>query len=244
MEPEQFIVPLVALIVVALTVYLALRNGKRYRLVATTETSYVSRLIGGLAEVKGKVVSRGEPLVSPFSQTRCVYFHFEVEEARQRAGSSSSSTHWVTVIEDEEYGTCGVDDGTGVIEVDLKNADLILDKDSRARSGLFSSAPAGTEEMLRERYGRSSKFLIFNKNMRYTETVLEEGDEIYVLGDVMVRGDGTWRITSHEHPLIVSDKEERKILGRYRWSSILCWILALVFAAAAVYFSLVEPLFA
>jgi len=120
--------------------------------------------------------------------------------------------------------------------VDLEKANLVLDRDAHARSGLFSAAPPELEETLNNRYGRSSKGFIFNRRMRFAETVLEVGDEIYVLGDVTVTGGGEWRITKREHPLIVSDKGERGATRRYRWQAILSWLGAIVVAVVIFYF--------
>jgi len=176
-------------------------------------------------------------LESPYSGVPCVYYRFKVEEQRHRvSGKGRTNTYWATVIDDKEFAKCGVDDDTGTIVVDLEKANLVLDRDAHARSGLFSAAPPELEETLNNRYGHSSKGFIFNRRMRFAETVLEVGDEIYVLGDVTVTGGGEWRITKREHPLIVSDKGERGATRRYRWQAILSWLGAIVVAVVIFYF--------
>jgi hypothetical protein len=219
-------------------IWYGFRGWKRYRLITGTETSRISGILGGLVEVKGTVVPKDEEVLeSPWTRTPCVYFRFKVEEKRHRTtGRGRSSSYWHKIIDDKQYVKCAVDDGTGAIVVDLEEADLVLDRDARATSGLFSDGPAGIEEVLNARYGESSKGLFFNKGMRYHETVLEPGDEIYVLGDVTVTGGGEWRITSWDHPLIVSDKGERGATRRFFWQAILSWAGAIVVAAVVLSF--------
>jgi hypothetical protein len=219
-------------------VWYGFRGWKRYTLITGTETSRISGILGGLAEINGTVVSMGEELLeSPYSGIPCVYYRFKVEEQRHRsAGRRGGSTYWATVINDREYAKCGVDDGTGTIVVDLEKADLVLDRDAHATSGLFSAAPPEMEEVLNSRYGRSSKGFIFNRRMRFHETILEPGDEVYVLGDVTVTGDGEWRITKQEHPLIVSDRGEHGASRRFFWQAILSWLGATAIAVVIFYF--------
>ncbi|MFC1627628.1 GIDE domain-containing protein [Gemmatimonadota bacterium] len=218
--------------------YFGFRGWKRFKLITGTVTSRISGVLGGLVEVNGKVVSMKEQLLeSPWSGIPCVYYHFKVQEQRHRSsGGGRTNTYWATVVDDKEYAKCGVDDDTGTIVVDLEKADLVLDRDAHARSGLFSTAPPELEEALNSRYGRSSKGFLFNRNMRFAETILEVGDEIYVLGDVTVTGGGEWRITKREHPLIVSDKGERGATRRFLWQAILSWVGAVVVAVVVCYF--------
>jgi len=219
-------------------IWYGIRGWKRYTLITGTETSFISGILGGLVEVKGTIVPKeSELLESPWTRTACIYYRFKVEEKRHRTtGRNRTSSYWHKIIDDREYAKCAVDDGTGTIVVDLEEADLVLDRDAHATSGLFASGPPGIEEVLNERYGQSSRGLIFNKSMRYHETVLEPGDEIYVLGDVTVTGGGEWRITSRDHPLIVSDRGERGATRRFFWQAILSMIGAVVVAAVVLSF--------
>jgi len=220
-------------------VWYGIRGWKRYKLITGTATSRISGVLGGLAEIKGAIVPKEENLLeSPWTRTACIYYRFKVEEKRHRTtGRRGGSSYWHKIIDDRQYAKCAVDDGTGTIVVDLEEADLVLDRDAHATSGLFASGPPGIEEVLNERYGQSSRGLIFKKSMRFHETVLEPGDEIYVLGDVAVTGGGEWRITSREHPLIVSDKGERGATRRFLWQAILSWLGAIVVAVVIGFFA-------
>ena len=238
MQNFPLIISIVGIAGSAFLLYYGFRGWKRFKLITGTETSRISGILGGLVEVNGKVISMGEELLeSPYSGLPCVYYRFKVEEQRHRvSGKGRTNTYWATVIDDKEFAKCGVDDDTGTIVVDLEKADLVLDRDAHARSGLFSAAPPELEDTLNGRYGTSSKGFIFNRRMRFAETVLEVGDEIYVLGDVTVTGGGEWRITKRENPLIVSDKGERGATKRFKWQAILSWLGAIVVAVVIFYF--------
>ena len=179
MEISQLAVLVIGLVLMVVMVIVANRNWSRYQLIMHTETSRVSSLVGGLSEVRGKVVPMGDTLLSPLSKTTCVHYHLVISESAGSGGSGGAS-----FAEERRSVPCGVDDGTGVIEVDLDRAQLILEWDVKVTSANFDSASSAAEHMLLEQYDISPTHLSGSANsMVYEETVLQEGDEIYVLGD-------------------------------------------------------------
>ena len=77
-------------------------------------------------------------------------------------------------------------------------------------------------------------FAFVNKTLRYSETVLEVGDPLYVLGTVQFRDDDTPRFVKGGQVFIVSDKGERALQSRYGWFSRGCWALAFLAGAGSV----------
>jgi len=229
MEP---IIVLVALTVSGICGYFAWRNYSVMRLIKDLPTSPIDEVTNGIAEVQGRVVPGSDVLLSPMGNRECVHYRFRVQERRTRSTGKSASSYWATVIDDRETLDCLVEDDSGRAEVELRQARLILDPDATARSGLLNDAPPEVERLLQRRYGRSSQGLLFNKTMRYTETVLEVGDPLYVLGRAERRGDMV-RIGSGGPAFLATDKGERAMASRYLWFSI---GLALA-AAAGVAFS-------
>lgn len=199
--------------------YFAWRKYKVYKLIKDIPTTPINHVQNGMAEIQGKVAARAEVLKSPMENKECVYYHFTVEEYRRSRSRRGRGGYWSTVIDDEKSVNCAVDDNSGLAEVELLKATLVLDRDSRAREGLFSSAPAHLESMLNERYGRSTRGWVFKKEMRYTETILEVGDPIYALGMAKRERDSV-RITDGGPAFIVSDKGEKGMLSRYLWFTI------------------------
>jgi len=226
-----FVVGLIVALVEALVIYRALHNGRRARLIARTAALEVNRLDDGPAKVRGHAVALSGALTAPLSGQACIYYRFRAEEQRRHAGPHGGGAYWKTVVDDAQSVPCGVDDGTGIAAVRLDEAELILARDREARSGFWNSAPPELEAMLRQRYGRSSQGWIFNKTMRYSETLIEEGDNLLVVGTAEATPGGNWQLVRGEGPLIVTDRGERSLLSSYRTAAFLWWLLAVVVVA-------------
>lgn len=181
----------------------SMMKAKRIEDTPTTPCRNVSE---GFVEVKGRVKGASSLLTSPLAKKPCVYFRFHVEEHVQRGKNS----HWRTVVDDKQC--CGLlieDASQASVAVNLMGSDLILKPDSHARSGFMKDAGPELEATLAE-YGRSSQGLIFNKTMRYSETILEQGDELYVLGTAQNQG-GKIVIDKGNDLFIVSDQSEEQL---------------------------------
>lgn len=179
------------------------------RMEETTATP-ASRVTPGFVEVKGRAKAAASLVISPMSKKPCVYYRFHVERRVSRGRSSV----WRTCIDDKD--DCGLlvqDSWQGEIAVNFLAADLILAPDLRAKSGFLNDAPPEMEALL-QRYGETSQGLVFNKTMRYTETVLEAGDEVYVIGTAQLR-DGKMWIDRGEDLFIVSDQPEEELIRSF-----------------------------
>jgi tetratricopeptide (TPR) repeat protein len=168
-----------------------------------TPTSQIGGLTDGFREIKGRIDKGDKKLHSPMSGKWCVYYAFAVTES-----SNDSSKE---IISDKKSTRCYLDAGTGTAAIELDEAELVLDVDHHDKSGTFNSASPKLETILK-RYGKNSKGLLFNKELQYEETILEVGDELYVLGPAkMVKGTIGFKAIRGQ-PLIVSDKSERDLL--------------------------------
>jgi hypothetical protein len=208
----------------ALTFFM-IKARNRIKLIAAAPLCKADQLITGLAKMRGKIVAldREDLLTSPMSKTVCVFFRFLVQEERSRTVTSyqngrnvtRTERYWHTVVDDIQAVPAAVQDKTGEALVDLKVAELTLQA-MQARSGTFNSLPADMERMLQRRYGVSGKGLIFNKNMRYTESVVEEGAKVFVVGDCKVRKNGSASFFRGDNPLLVTDRNEDELVGHYK----------------------------
>lgn len=188
---------------------------QKVKVITDTPTSQVSRIRPGIVEVKGKVRCGGPPVQSPMTGQNCVYFRFHVEEYRKNYNNKGGS--WRTVINDIKQAGCILSDGTGDVRVNLLEAELLLKPDHHAKSGTFNDAPPELEATL-QRYGNSSQGFIFNKAMRYTETVLHEGDEVYALGTASPHQSGGYQLSKGTDFFIVSDESEEQVLSHFnKW---------------------------
>ena len=229
--PLWFLIPVLGILVLeGIFIYKAAANRKRAKLLAGTPVAKVAELGGGLAKVEGRVMAFGQPMPAPLSGKPCVYFQFQVDEKKTRhAGPhGGGGSHWKTVINDVQSIPCVLDDGTGVAGLDLRGAEMLLSQGGEVRSGFFNDAPAELERLLRERYGRSSKGLLFNKGMRYTETLLEQGDHVLVLGTPQATSRGDWQFCKQDGLYIVSDRSEQALVKSYKRFALLWLILAVL----------------
>ena len=192
----------------------------RYRLaklIADTPTTPISDLTNGFVEVKGKVSALSEALISPMTKSNCVYYRFHVQERIQQGKSSK----WVTRIDESDHKLCLLEDGSGAVELDLITADLRLQPDTSDNSGFLNSMSPEMEELLNE-YGFSSTSLVFNKTLKIEETVLEIGDEVYALGECVLRDNEFPEITQGANGIyLVSDHSEDALIQKINGSAVM-----------------------
>jgi hypothetical protein len=228
----HFLFLLPALVLLGLEVffvYKAHANRKRANLIAGTPVAKVAGLGPGPAKVQGQAVAFSDPLPAPLSGKPCVYFHFKVQEKRTAShGPHGASSHWKTVINDVQNISFGLDDGTGIVGLDLGKAEVILSPGTQLKSGFWQDAPPELERLLKEQYGRSSKGWLFNKAMRYTESLIEEGDYLLVLGTVEGTPGGNWQFVKSDSPYIISNKSPEALLSSYRNFTFLWSVLAVL----------------
>src|SRR5262245_51435565 len=191
MQYIGFLCPLfflfVGLVVSGLLAYFAIRRQRRTAALAETPFSKVGRLGRGprqLCKVRGRVFAQQELIRSPLSRRDCVYYRFVVQEQRTHHSKHGSHTTWVNVVDDKQSVAVHLEDDTGSINIPLDEAEVVLKSAQSQKSGMFNDPPERLRRLLAERYGRSTKGLLFNKTMRYTESVLEDGANVIVAGEV------------------------------------------------------------
>jgi hypothetical protein len=226
-----YLAPVLALVVLEVFfVHKAAANRKRVKLIARTPIAKIAELADGPAKVQGRIVAFGDSMTAPLSGRPCVYYRFQVEEKKTRHGPplhGGGGSYWKTIINDVQSIPCGVDDGTGVAGLDLRGAEMVLSPGAQMRSGFLNDAPAKLERLLNERYGRSSRGFIFNKGMRYIETLIEGGEEVLVLARAQTTPGGNWQFSKCEIPFIVSNQNEKALIKSYkRW--VLLWLVLAV----------------
>jgi hypothetical protein len=231
-SPELWLYAIIGLVVALLETWLlhkAIKNTRRARLLARLPWSKIGQLQPGLVKVQGQALAVRGTLRSPLTGRECVYYDFQVRERRQgAAGPFARGTYWKTVINDAQDVPCALHDGTGSATVRLDSAELVLHPDADERSGFLNSARPDLEETLHERYGYSSVGLIFNRTLHYSETRIEEGEALVVLGTARQVPDGGWELVRRDAPLLVSDKGIAGLLASYRGAAFLWWCLAVL----------------
>jgi hypothetical protein len=213
-------------------IYQAYRSFAKGKRIKNSPTSDIGELTEGTRRIKGTITERGEKFRAPMTGRPCVYYEFMVSQQTQNGAEA--------IIHDKTIAHCHVDDGTGVASINLDGAELVLDNELHESSGRRNPASPRLEALLK-RFGKSSKRLWFNLDLLYTETILEVGDELCILGQAKVVKGNVWFKASSGQPLIVSDKSARMLLEnstdtavRYAWWAFawlfflglaICWVL-------------------
>jgi hypothetical protein len=225
-------------------IYVAYRKHRRYKLLGGTRMTAIAALRPGLVKTVGTVVAMEEPLLSPMTQRECVFYEFRVEEERtrvfqRRQRGMPAQKDWVTIVHDRQATRFAIEDGDAQAEIDLDGGEVTMQDVARTASHVCRSAPPELERVLRRRYGTSTRGLIFNKTLRYTETVIEEGDSLIALGEARPRMRERRHVIGKgaKVPLLVSDKGNKEMAAAYARSRNLYAI------GAAVPLILLVPIF-
>ena len=230
MEPNYIII-IIAMIAECVAIYFLVKNNAMFQLIKSTETSMIKHLRKGFYEIKGRVVALEPHLISPYSEKPCVYYNFKVEQKR----SNGKSSHWAKILEDKKFQKFGVDDGTGIAAVDMQSAKIDLNMDRKDKSGIFNNATSHQQRVLKK-YSKQSKGWLFEKTLRYEETFLEEGDEVFVIGEVVGSEQEYPIFNKTEKPFFVSDKREEALISLFQNRIYIAIAVMILCGVVAIYF--------
>ncbi|HNC98862.1 MAG TPA: GIDE domain-containing protein, partial [Myxococcota bacterium] len=139
---------------------------------------------GMRARVRGTIAGSDGLLTAPLSGRRVAWYRATVSEHRKHGKRS----HWHTIIEEERGQDFLLQDATGQCKIRMDRARVASNTDAATRSGTFDD-PSPDEQAFLDRYRRSSTGLFgLNRQLRYAEQVLEEGEAVTVLGRVTDTG--------------------------------------------------------
>lgn len=135
-----------------------------------------------LTKITGKALFVHEPLIAPFSKRKCVAYFIKIEQKK----SSGKSSYWKTLVKQEDIQDFFIKKGDEVVMVrptrTPKNYDGFLVEDKTVSSGTFNDPTPEFESLLRRYNIDSTSLFGFNKKLRYSEHIIEVGEEITVAG--------------------------------------------------------------
>ena len=193
-------------------------------------TSDARSIAMGLVEMTGKVVPI-KLLKSPLSNADCVYYKFTVEELRR----SGKNSHWVTIFSRKEHENFFIQDSTGQIEVDPREAEIDIspDRSARTRDLFFETGDEAEVKACFEKLGIHTSEGIglgpirigASPKRKITEWYLAPGDTVYVLGTAEPKPGVS--SAKHEDMVIIkkgennplfyiSDKSEKETVNKIR----------------------------
>lgn len=239
-EDPMRLVLLLATVALALWLLaLALRAGRRRRLVDNTPTCKTTGVFIGLVEVKGTAESQA-PLTSYLAERPCVLYRWCVEEHWHKTVTESytdskgnrqtrtvSKEGWTTVDQGQSMSAFYVKDDCGVLRVQPSHAQIECEQ-------VFDQI-AGKEDPLYYGKGPEGGIAHSTGRRRFTEYALPLHHPVYVMGQSRERSDAVAAEIAHQEdaPLfLISTRTERQIS---RGLNLQYWALGvLAMAAAAV----------
>jgi hypothetical protein len=218
--------------------YASYRMRQRLESIKEARPCKVGQLVPGHVKFNGRAraVNPDELLTSPIEQRPCVHYRLRIEQFRSTTTTTitpfsyrnrSGGGTWETIIEDVEAIPMVVADETGEVAIDPKLAQLDFRVDRR-HANLFTSLPREIEESLRAKYKIVTSNWFIPKQMRYTEVVITQDQEVFVVGDCEVH-DGQPYLLRKEHPLLMTFRNEHQVLRNGNIAATICLVLACVF---------------
>src|SRR4051812_44701669 len=115
----------------------------------------------GLLELNGTVQPTADVLKGPITARACVFWRFVVEERKTQTvtvgGRPMFRTRWVSLVDDRAHVPCRLKDDSGEVGLELGGAEMVLTNTVHTLSGPFRDVPVELEQLLRDRYGKSTK---------------------------------------------------------------------------------------
>ena len=196
---------------------------KRKKLMQSLPTSKIRSLAVGISEIHGKVVpAKRGTITSPFSGQDCVCATIVIEESSRM----SKYRQW-HVIKNLNWGNdFYLEDDTGKVLVDIRDADLDIPISFEFYSGFGQSPPPHIVTFLQANGMNHQGFLGINRSLRYTELIIRPNDELYVLGRAGINPHTSEGTSEHNaenlimqrsrHPNIyyISNRSEKQIMGK------------------------------
>lgn len=210
-------------------IFLSFYFGRKQKVLRALKDFKPKRIIqfrtNELTKTTGKVLHVHEPLIAPYSGRQCVAYHIKIEHHR----STGKSSHWRTLVSEYDIQDFFIEQSGEVAMVkpteNPKNYMSYMVSDSSANSGTFNDPTPKFQSVL-NRYGIDSTTILgFNKRLRYTERIIEVGEEITVGGiakwkevNEPLSQYGSTRIatleSSAEQKLIITDEPKAKVIYR------------------------------
>jgi hypothetical protein len=218
--------------------------------IADTETTPVGGLQPGTVEIKGTAHPAGgaSPMESPITEADALATHVEIEKYRSNGQGGGS---WRTIHEEEATVPIIVDDGSGEVRVELpRKGQLNLDAIRTKVGGgekppepirRFVEEEAAIDEATRHEIGPLS----LGERRRYSEGVIEPGEDVYVLGKAREeQADWGERKYVIDEPtpagdFILSDRSEAELIKSGRLGGALRVGFGVLFAGVGAVFSVV-----
>ncbi len=186
MDNKTFIIPICFVIIfisaAIIAWYFSTKQKVKRILSKLPNKRIISLKSNDFVKVTGIAKTIKEPLSAPLSERKCVFYKIKIE---QETGDEDSSS-WKTLIDEERYQEFLLEQNGEFLLVKLKQypknflCHLVIDKKTSSRT--FKDPSTKFKAILNQYNIKSTGFLGFNKQLRYTESIIEIGKKITVAG--------------------------------------------------------------
>ncbi len=233
-DSSYFIVS-ISLIIESIAIVKLLNNIKSYKETKPLIIKKIVDLEKGMSAIQGRIVALEPELVSPYRKKKCVYYHFEVKQKMSMGLRGTITWWWNNLVDDEKNIAIGVDDGTGMVEIDLKKASVSVMKRFEFEISWFKF-PNDYQRKVLSNYEFKKDAFGIPLEMRFKEYIIEEGTEVYLQGDVFPTND-TRSLFKNAANIIISKPGKNVLLKKYK-KNIFLSVLSII-AGIAILFLLV-----
>lgn len=128
----------------------------------------------------GMVTAIGDPLIAPLSGRACVYYETRVVRSIGLETTALETTYEIAV--EQRTVPFVLDDGSGCATVDATHAQMLLGTDVDLWAG-DPDGDAAAQDAFLARFGQRRRGLLFAKRLLFTESIIEVGERICVMGE-------------------------------------------------------------
>ncbi|MFK8061491.1 MAG: hypothetical protein AB8B78_15570 [Polaribacter sp.] len=183
---NSFMLPTIIVVVIILigfTIYYFSTKQKIIRILSKLPIKQIGSLKNNeLTRFSGKALHVKEPLIAPYSKRKCIFYTIKIEQKK----SNGKNSHWRTLINEEKIQEFFLEkNGDFAIVRPNQNpknfiSHLVVDK--KAKSGSFNDPNPEFKSLLESYNINYESYFGFNKQLRYSEGIIEIGEEITVAG--------------------------------------------------------------
>ena len=185
-DNSSFIIPIIfisiALTIASIAYYFSAKQ-KIIRVLSKLPIKQIGSLKNNeLTRFSGNALHVKEPLIAPFSKRKCIFYVMKIEQKKK----SGKSSHWSTIVKEEKIQEFFLEKNGDFAIVrptqDPKNyiSHLVIDK--KVNSGTFNDPTPKFKALLNHYNINPEGFFGFNKQLRYSEGIIEIGEQITVAG--------------------------------------------------------------
>ncbi|WP_405610665.1 hypothetical protein [Polaribacter sp. Asnod1-A03] len=183
---DTFLIPIlffcVVIIIISFSYFFSTKQ-KIIRTLAKLPIKQVGHLKSNeFARFTGKALQIEEPLIAPYSNRKCILYKVKIEIRK----SNGKRTYWRTLINEEKIKPFFLEkNGEIAIVKPVKEPQnyichLVVDK--KVTSGNFNKPSSKFKALLNHYKIENESFLGLNKSLRYSEAIIEVGEQITVAG--------------------------------------------------------------